>query len=41
MLAAGAQPSAAAGDDMNPLHFAAQKGHTEIVRLLLNAGKSV
>ena len=35
LLASGAQALAFAQDDMNALHFAAQKGHTEICRLLL------
>ena len=26
-------------DDMNAMHFAAQKGHAEVVRLLLNNGE--
>lgn len=38
LLAMGASASAAAGDDMTGLHFAAQKGHTEVCRLLINSG---
>ena len=38
LRAHGSQATAAAMDDMNALHFAAQKGHVEVVRLLLNAG---
>lgn len=41
LLAHGAQVGAAAMDDMNALHFAAQKGHTEAARALLNAGATV
>jgi ankyrin repeat protein len=40
LLNHGAQTTAAAMDDMNALHFAAQKGNTEVVRTLLNAGKA-
>lgn len=29
---------ACANDDVNALHFAAQKGHKEICRLLINKG---
>lgn len=29
----------AAQDDMNALHFASQKGHTEVIRLLITAGE--
>lgn len=39
LLANGCQAGAAAGDDMNALHFAAQRGHEAIVQLLLNEGK--
>ena len=38
LLAHGSQVAAAAVDDMNALHFAAQRGHTEVVRALLGAG---
>ena len=38
LLEAGANKSAAAQDDMSTLHFAAQQGHTEVVRTLINAG---
>ena len=38
LLEAGANKSAAAQDDMSTLHFASQQGHTEVVRMLLNAG---
>lgn len=30
---------AVAADSMNALHFAAQKGHVGVARLLINAGK--
>ncbi len=40
LLAHGCNATATAMDDMNALHFAAQKGHTEIARHLLNAGQS-
>jgi ankyrin repeat protein len=40
LLAHGCNVKAGAVDDMNALHFAAQKGHTEVLRQLLNAGKS-
>ena len=30
-----------ASDDVNALHFAAQKGHLEVCRALLNAGEPV
>jgi ankyrin repeat protein len=39
LLAHGASATEAAADDMGPIHFAAQKGHTEAVRHLINAGK--
>ena len=38
LLAHKANPRAGAMDDMLPLHFAAQKGHAEICRLLVNEG---
>ena len=38
LLAHGADAKASARDDMNALHFAAQKGHAEALRHLLNAG---
>lgn len=38
LLAAGAQPGAAAQDDMNALHFAALKGHAPVIKWLLNEG---
>lgn len=38
LLAHKANPRAGAMDDMLPLHFAAQKGHTEVCRLLINEG---
>ena len=38
LLAHKANVKAAAMDDMLPLHFAAQKGHTEICRHLINSG---
>jgi len=38
LLALGCPVSSAAADDMNALHFAAQKGHAETVRHILNAG---
>lgn len=39
LLEAGANIKAFAMDDMNAMHFAAQKGHAEVVRQLLNAGQ--
>lgn len=39
LLELGADANAAAGDDMTSLHFAAQKGHTEVCRLLLGSGE--
>jgi ankyrin repeat protein len=39
LLAHNVNTGMAAGDDMNALHFAAQKGHLEVVRQLINAGK--
>lgn len=38
LLSHGVQPGACAMDDMNACHFAAQKGHTDLVRALLAAG---
>ncbi len=38
LLANQANPKAAAIDDVNALHFAAQKGHVEVMRVLINAG---
>lgn len=38
LMAHGCSPTYAAMDDMNALHFAAQKGHTEICRTLITAG---
>jgi ankyrin repeat protein len=38
LLASGANVHASASDDMNALHFAAQKGYTEIAEMLLIAG---
>jgi ankyrin repeat protein len=38
LLAHGCNVKAAAMDEMSALHFAAQKGHAEVVRHLLNAG---
>jgi hypothetical protein len=38
LLANNANPKAAAIDDVNALHFAAQKGHLEVMRQLINAG---
>lgn len=40
LLGHGSNVKAAAMDDMNALHFAAQKGHVEPIRLLVNAGKN-
>ena len=34
----GVQVNAAAGDDMNALHFSAMKGHAEPAKLLIAAG---
>lgn len=39
LLGHGSNVKAAAMDDMNALHFAAQKGHVEPIRHLINAGK--
>jgi ankyrin repeat protein len=39
LLAHGAKIGAAAMDDMNALHFAAQKGHAGMISILLDAGK--
>lgn len=36
-----ADVAASAGDDMAAVHFASQKGHTQVVRLLLAAGAHV
>ncbi|KAL3500113.1 hypothetical protein ACH5RR_039206 [Cinchona calisaya] len=36
-----ADVGAAAMDDMGAIHFAAQKGHTEVVRILINFGVSI
>jgi ankyrin repeat protein len=38
LLAHNANVKLSAQDDMNALHFAAQKGHTEVIRLLVTAG---
>lgn len=38
LLAHNVNTGAAAGDDMNALHFAAQKGHLEATRHLITAG---
>ena len=38
LLEAKADVKVFAMDDMNAMHFAAQKGHAEVVRLLLNRG---
>lgn len=38
LLAAGADAHAAATDDTSSLHFAAQKGHTDVVKLLMGKG---
>jgi ankyrin repeat protein len=40
-LKAGADPNAAQGDGLTPLHFAAQKGSLEMTRILLAARASV
>ena len=39
LLEAGANTKIFAMDDINAMHFAAQKGHAEVVRQLLNAGE--
>lgn len=39
LIEAGANIHSAAMDDMSSLHFAAQQGHLEVCRELLNAGK--
>lgn len=39
-LAAGAEPSAAEGDGMSALHWASERGHSLVVRSLLDAGAS-
>jgi ankyrin repeat protein len=41
LIAAKCNIGAGAMDDMNALHFAAQKGHLEVCRLLLNEGVPV
>ena len=41
LLEAGADKSAGAMDDMSALHFAAQQGHTEVVKALIIAGVSI
>ena len=41
LLEAGANTKVFAMDDMNAMHFAAQKGHVEVVRQLLNAGEAI
>ena len=38
LLANNAVVNAAAGDDMNALHFCAMKGHVEPAKLILTAG---
>ena len=38
LVAEGADKGAAAMDDTTALHFAAQKGHAEVARFLLNEG---
>jgi ankyrin repeat protein len=38
LLAHNANVKLSAQDDMNALHFAAQKGHAEVIRLLVTAG---
>jgi ankyrin repeat protein len=38
LLANQCNPKAAAADDVNALHFAAQKGHVDVMRHLINAG---
>jgi ankyrin repeat protein len=38
LLANQCNVKAAAADDVNALHFAAQKGHVEVMRHLINAG---
>lgn len=38
LLASGANHGAAAQDDMNALHFAAQKGHVGACKVLLDKG---
>jgi len=39
LLAHQANVQLGAQDDFNALHFAAQKGHTEMCRILVNAGE--
>ncbi len=41
LLAHGCKPSLGAQDDINALHFAAQKGHAEALRHLINGGLHV
>ena len=41
LLKSGADVNAAQGDGMTALHWAAQKGDTELVGMLLSAGASV
>ena len=40
LLEAGASVKIFAMDDMSAMHFAAQKGHAEVVNVLLNHGTS-
>ena len=40
LLNAKADVKVFAMDDMNAMHFAAQKGHADVVRLLINHGAS-
>lgn len=39
LIVAGANVHSAAMDDMSSLHFAAQQGHLDVCRALLNTGK--
>ncbi len=41
LLAEGADPSAAQGDGMTALHWAAERGHAQVAELLLSAGATV